>query len=220
MTFHGVIFDFNGTLLWDTHLHNRAWDSFLDRHHIALTDMQKNEIIHGKNNNLILDTLFNRSLGEEAHEKYVLQKETIYQELCLAGEIGFAPGAVDFIGYLKHHQIPYAIATASGIENIDFYFSKLHLGALIERRYVIYNDHRIKSKPDPEIFELAIRRIGLRGDETVIFEDSYAGIESAERAGAGKIVIVNSTGADYTRYQHDVITDFCQVNRRIFKGQS
>jgi len=131
----------------------------------------------------------------------------------------YAPGAVDFIEYLKHQQIPYAIATASGIENIDFYFSKLQLGSLIDRRYVIYNDHRIKSKPDPEIFELAIRRIGLRGDETVIFEDSYAGIESAELAGAGKIVIVNSTGADYARYGHDVITDFYQVSRRIFTGQ-
>jgi len=218
MTFRGVVFDFNGTLLWDTQLHNRAWDSFLDSHHISLTDARKNEIIHGKNNSIILDTLFNRTLSQAEQDQYVLQKESIYQELYMANAIGYAPGAVNFMEYLKQQHIPYVIATASGIENIDFYFSKLGLGSYIERQFVIYNNHRIKSKPNPEIFQLAMRKIGLRGDETVIFEDSYAGIEAAERAGAGKIVIVNSTGADYNRYGYDVITDFCQVDRHIFQG--
>ena len=216
MTFRGVVFDFNGTLLWDTGLHNRAWDCFLDSHHISLTDAQKNRIIHGKNNNMILDTLFNRKLSQAEQVQYVLQKEGIYQELYLANEIGYAPGAVNFMEYLKEQHIPYAIATASGIENIDFYYSKLGLGSYIDRKFVIYNNHRIRSKPDPEIFQLAMQKIGLSGHETVIFEDSYAGIEAAERAGAGKIVIVNSTGADYSRYGYDVITDFCQVNRGIF----
>jgi len=218
MTFRGVVFDFNGTLLWDTQLHNRAWDCFLDSHHISLTNDRKNEIIHGKNNNIILDTLFNRKLSQAEQDQYVLQKESIYQQLYLVDEIGYAPGAAYFIRYLKQQHIPYAIATASGIENIDFYFSRLQLGSFIERQYVIYNNFRIKSKPDPEIFQLAIQKIGLKGAETVIFEDSYAGIEAAERAGAGKIVIVNSTGADYSRYSHDVITDFGQVNRNIFQG--
>jgi len=32
MKIKGVIFDFNGTLFWDTDLHNKAWDAFLERH--------------------------------------------------------------------------------------------------------------------------------------------------------------------------------------------
>lgn len=139
--------------------------------------------------------------------------------MCLSAGIGYAPGAVEFIEFLKQQRIPYAIATASGIENVAFYFDKLKLGSLINREHVVYDNHAIKSKPDPELFELAIRNIGVRSDETLIFEDSYAGIEAAEKAGAGKIVVVNSTGADYSRYSHDIITDFGQVNRDLFIQQ-
>lgn len=41
MAIKGVIFDFNGTLFFDTHLHNRAWDIFLDRYSLMLQDVEK-----------------------------------------------------------------------------------------------------------------------------------------------------------------------------------
>lgn len=30
MKYSGMIFDFNGTLFWDTPLHNKAWNMFLE----------------------------------------------------------------------------------------------------------------------------------------------------------------------------------------------
>ena len=47
MAIKGVIFDFNGTLFFDTHLHNQAWDIFLKKHSFVLTDEEKNLKIHG-----------------------------------------------------------------------------------------------------------------------------------------------------------------------------
>jgi len=35
MKYKYVIFDFNGTLYWDTHLHNEAWNRFLEKHLIS-----------------------------------------------------------------------------------------------------------------------------------------------------------------------------------------
>lgn len=46
MKIKGVIFDFNGTLFWDTTLHNKAWDIFLERHSFELSDNEKNEKKH------------------------------------------------------------------------------------------------------------------------------------------------------------------------------
>ncbi len=43
MQIKGVIFDFNGTLFWDTPLHNNAWDIFLEQHELYLSDSQKNQ---------------------------------------------------------------------------------------------------------------------------------------------------------------------------------
>jgi len=81
---------------------------------------------------------------------------------------------------------------------------------------VIYNNNRIRSKPDPEIFEIAIRVLGLKCEDVVIFEDSVAGITAAERAKPARVIIVNSTGNDYSNFGFEVITDFTQVDRDIF----
>jgi len=216
MTYRGVIFDFNGTLLWDTGLHNQAWDIFLKKHNISLTDQQKNEIIHGKNNDLILASLFKRNLAEDEVDHFIIEKESLYQEICLQSGIDYAPGVIEFIGFLKTRHIPYAIATASGKENIDFYLKHLRLGSLIDRQYIIFNNNKIKSKPDPEIFQIAMRRLWLKSNEVVIFEDSIAGITAAMQAKVGKVIIVNSMQVNYSQFKLDVITNFDQVNREIF----
>jgi len=50
----------------------------------------------------------------------------------------------------------------------------------------------------------------------VIFEDSDTGILAAEDAGAGKIIIVNSTGRDYSHLPYSVINNFNQVDTDLF----
>jgi len=103
--FRGVIFDFNGTpLLWDTHLHNQAWDIFLMKHNISLTDQQKDEIMQGRNSDLIISALFKRDLAEDELNQFI-----------------------------------YAIATASGKENIDFYLEHFRLGSMLDKEHIIFN---------------------------------------------------------------------------------
>lgn len=214
--YSGVVFDFNGTIFWDTKLHNQAWDVFLPNHNLNLTDEEKTKCLHGKTNKEIFTILFNKDLNEEELQKYILEKEKIYQTLCLHSGLTFAPGAIDFINFLKSNKVEYAIATSSGKENIDFYLSYLHLENLFGLNQIVYNNGRMKSKPDPEIFEAAIKRLGKNPDEVVIFEDSYAGIEAAEKVGAGKIIIVDSNGDDYSKYEYDIISDFEQVDKNLF----
>ena len=62
----GIIFDFNGTLLWDTPYHNKAWNIFLDRYHITLSDQEIRDNMHGRTNAEIFKYLFKKdlSLGE------------------------------------------------------------------------------------------------------------------------------------------------------------
>ena len=83
MSRKGVIFDFNGTLLWDTHLQNMAWDHFFNQHEISLTDEEKHQRIQGKQNRDILMDLFDNNLTEDEIVSYTLEKEYEYQRLCL-----------------------------------------------------------------------------------------------------------------------------------------
>lgn len=215
MNLKGAIFDFNGTLFWDSYLHNEAWDIFLERYGITLSDHEKNIKIHGKNNQDILNTVFNRLLPGSLIEEYITEKEGIYQTLCLQSDIQLAPGATEFLDFLSGNSISFTIATASGIENVNFYFEHYGLSRYFDQSKVIYNDGIIPGKPHPGIFQKAMEILKIAGNEIVVFEDSVAGILSAEQAGAGKIVIVDSRGEDHSRWNYQIIKDFSEVKRSI-----
>lgn len=219
MHFSGVVFDFNGTLFWDTSLHNRAWDIFLARYDLFLSDEDKFRRMHGKNNSDLLRSLFHDSLTETQISDYIMEKEGLYQELCLETEIRLASGVADFLDFLKNKDIPFTIATASGKENLDFYFEHLPLDKWFEYDKVVYNNGKIKGKPDPQIYELAMEIIGCKPEEVIVFEDAVAGLQAAKNAKVGKIIVVNSNDDDYSDWKDcQIIKSFDEVDRTQFKN--
>lgn len=213
-----IIFDFNGTLFWDTKLHDIAWDNFLNLHGLKLTDAEKVKVIHGKNNQEILSTMF-AGITDDDIATMAVEKETMYQNICLKEKMELAPGAIEFIIKLKERGIPYTIATSSGIENVDFYFKYYNLGDFFDKSKVVYSDGRFKSKPDPGIFLEAMKILNVLPQDTFIFEDSPAGIQAAENAKAGKIIIVNSNNADYSQWNHLIIKDFWEIDISLFNQE-
>lgn len=216
MKLKGAVFDFNGTLFWDTPYHNRAWDLFLEKRRIRLTDDAKNRMIHGKTNRDIYTALFGKVPDEAGLQEFILEKEGIYQEICLANPLELADGVTELFDFLQANNIRFTIATASGIENIAFYFQHFGLEKWFASDRIAYNDGKTKGKPHPDLFLKAMDILETPPEATVIFEDSEAGLKAAQNAGAGKIVIVNSTGGNYQHWPHPVITDFHEVDRAWF----
>jgi HAD superfamily hydrolase (TIGR01509 family) len=217
MLFSGVIFDFNGTLFWDTGLHNRAWDIFLTGHKLYLSDGDKFRKMHGKNNKDILTGLFEAKLSDDQIRQYILEKEGLYQELCLKTDMQLAPGAPEFLDFLKSNGIPFTIATASGQENVDFYFEHLPLTRWFEYDKIVYNNGKIKGKPAPQIYQMAMAVIGKQPGDVIVFEDAVAGLQAARSAEAGKIIVVDSNNDDYAGWTDcQIIKSFDEVNRKQF----
>ena len=214
--FKAAIFDFNGTLFWDTAYHDKAFDVFLEKHNIQLTDDEKRVKIHGKGNPDIMRGIFGPHLTDEQVDEMAQEKELIYRQLCV-NNLHFAPGAEDLFNFLKDEGIPMTIATSAGIENVDFYFEHMQLDKWFSIDKVAYNDGTFRGKPHPDVFQVAAQKLNLQPQKTVMFEDSMAGILSAESAGAGKIYIVNSYGENYSRFSYEIITDFSQVDRNLFE---
>lgn len=216
----GVIFDFNGTLLWDTHLQNMAWDYFFTKHEISLTDEEKHQRIQGKQNRDILMDLFDNNLTEDEIVRYTLEKEYEYQRLCLElDDYSLENGTIELFEKLKECAVPFAIATSSGIENVEFYTRTLNLNKWFKRENIIYDDGSMRGKPFPDLFLKALNVLGIEGKDAVIFEDAIAGVKAAEAANAGRIVIVNSNNGDYAEYidKYPVITSFNEVDRDWFQ---
>ena len=217
----GIIFDFNGTLLWDTNLHNVAWDNFFRKHGFFLSDEEKHKKMHGRLNKEIISELFGDRLTEAEIEQYGLEKEYEYQRLCMELEdFSLAEGAIELFEKLKERGIPFVIATASGIENVDFYLKELQLDRWFKREHKIYNDGSIRGKPFPDLFLKAMEVLAIDSKDVIIFEDSVAGIKAAEAAAAGKVVIVNSNDSDYKDWEgkYPIIRHFNEINWDWFEG--
>ena len=215
MPIKGVIFDFNGTLFWDTPFHNTAWDRFLENHQIELSDQEKNEKIHGKNNRDIFTGLFNRSIEPEELDRYIDEKEQLYRDICIKEQQPLADGAIELFDFLEQNNIPFTIATASGLDNVQFFFEQFELHRWFEFEQIVYDDGSIRGKPNPDFFLKAMEKLRLQPATCLVFEDSLAGIKAAENAGAAQIIIVNSTLNDYDQFDYPKITSFREVLRLV-----
>lgn len=211
----GVIFDFNGTLFWDSEFQETAWDKYLENHKLKLTPAQKKEYIHGRNNKDTLEFIFKRELNDSEIEQHSEEKEIIYRNECIKHKMQLAPGAVELLNYIKGHGIPMAIATASGKSNVDFFINKLNLLDYFDEDHIIYNDGKIKGKPHPDIFEKAIGKIGVKKNESIIFEDSFSGIQAAINCRVANIIIVNSTKENYSEFKFPIIENFYNFDRNL-----
>lgn len=213
----GVIFDFNGTLFWDSEYQEASWDKYLQEHNIELTPEQKREYIHGRNGKDTFEILFNRSMANDEVERRTEEKEVIYRNECLKHTMELAPGAISLLQHLKSEGIPMAIATAAGKSNVDFFIEKFGLLQYFDEKHIIYNDGTVRGKPHPDLFEKAAAALTVEKEKSIIFEDSSSGIQAALRAKAAAVVIVNSTGSRYSEFDLPQISHFDQFDRSLLE---
>lgn len=209
----GVVFDFNGTLFWDTEEQNASWDRFFQNHGFELSEEEKNTYVHGINAKDTFEYLFKRPVDAKEVDRLTEEKEEVYRDMCLQKGMKWAPGAIELFQFLNENNVPMAIATASAKNNVEFFIEHLGLLDYFKREHIIFNDGTVRGKPHPDLFTKAIRILEIPAENVTIFEDSFAGIEAAENAGAGAIVIVNGNEGHSKRFSYPVISHFNEFDK-------
>ncbi len=100
------------------------------------------------------------------------------------------PGAERLTAHLQHQGVPMAIATSSHQRNFDL--KTLHHQDWLKlfRLIVRGDDPELKAgKPAPDIFLLAAQRLNADPATCLVFEDSPAGLEAAQRAGMAVVMV-------------------------------
>lgn len=189
-TYAGIIFDFNGVLLWDTELHEQVWRDFSRM--LRGTPLSPDEIrhrVHGRPNKTILEYILGKTLRENEAHKLIREKESRYRRLCLErpDEFTLSPGAEKLLDWLVEHNIPHTIATASEQVNVKFFIERLCLAKWFDPDKIVLDDGRLPGKPAPDIYLKAAENLDLSPSHCVVVEDSVSGIEAAYRAGIGRI---------------------------------
>jgi len=220
----GIIFDFNGTLYWDSHLHYEAWREYSKiLRGYEFSDEEMRDKMFGHTNKDIIEYAIGKTPSVEMVEKYGKEKEALYRKRCKLNpeEFKLAPGAIELLDYLKEKNIPRTIATMSEWDNVEFYIKEFHLEKWFDLDKIVYSDGTIPGKPAPDIFQIAAKKINLAPSECVVVEDAVAGIKAAESFGAGKIIAIASIEPIEFYEQmpsvHKIIKNFYEFDTSIFK---
>ena len=104
--YKGIIFDFNGTLFFDSEKHLEAWREFSKRlREHPFTDEEMRDYMFGRTNEDIIAYLIGERPSPEIVEKLGKEKEAVYRDMCRKDykNTVLAPGAVDFLDFLKEN---------------------------------------------------------------------------------------------------------------------
>ena len=218
--YSGIIFDFNGTLFWDSKKHLEAWREYSKKlRGTAFTDEEMQKYMFGRTNEDIIKYLIGRQPEKALVLKCQNEKEAIYRDMCAKDPENFklAKGAQAFLEYLCENNIPHTIATMSEEVNVKFFIKGFNLAKWFDVDKIVFDDGKIKGKPEPDIYLKATQNLGLKPEDCIVVEDALSGIEAAYRAGIGKIVAIESmeTRELYSKVPavDEIIQDFDDFDR-------
>lgn len=182
MPIQAVIFDLDGVIVSTDEGHYQAWKKMADEEGIYF-DAVINKRLKGVSRMGSLEIILEKASKQYSQaEKLSLanRKNDYYREYIqnLTSQ-DILPGVLEFIKALKARAIKVAIGSSS--KNTPIILEKIGLSDLFD---AIADGNEIsKSKPDPEVYQLAAKKLGIPAEYCLVVEDAEAGIEAALAAG-------------------------------------
>ena len=126
------------------------------------------------------------------------RKTDIYNQMVASGGLELRPGVEAVIRTARGAGVRLAIATTTSLPNVESLLrATLGPEALDLFEVIAAGDMVRKKKPAPDVFLLALERLGLPAERCLALEDSINGLQSARGAGLATVV----TKSAYTAHQ-------------------
>ncbi|MBM4412567.1 MAG: HAD family phosphatase [Chloroflexi bacterium] len=190
--YQAVVFDMDGTLTPNMHLHEQAFAVFMQKYNIPTPDAQVAASLSGKRNSEIFPVLFGRELLADELNRYADEKEELYRTLM--EHVHPVAGLYDFLRRLDEHQLKSAIATSAPHGNVGPTLERLNLPDYFGA--ITLGVEVANGKPAPDIFIEAARRLGAAAEQCIGIEDSFAGLTAVRAAGMYTVAIATTHTAE------------------------
>jgi beta-phosphoglucomutase len=178
----GVIFDLDGVLVSTDEMHFNAWKMLATKLGINKFTKEDNKKQKGVSRMESLEIVLSKGTKVYTEEEKIELadiKNEYYKELLLGlTKEALLPGVIECLEMLRDKGIKIGIGSVS--KNAPVILEKTGLKPFIDE--VSCGLDITRSKPDPEVFEVAANKLGLKFEECIVVEDSAAGIVAAKAA--------------------------------------
>lgn len=176
-----ILFDLDGTLLDSNYEHVLAWRLALRHEGLEIP----NAFIHrcvGMRGELLIEAAF-KEIGRTFRESTKGRLQGLHKRYFedTLSSVRPLPGSSSLLKALSRRKISWAIATGGDKDTVLRMIRSLPIPAAIP---VITADHVKQAKPDPDVFLIAARRLGVALSDCIVVGDSIWDLLGARRAKA------------------------------------
>lgn len=189
MTFEGIIFDLDGTLIDNNHHWHVANEKFFSALKIphASDDREYFSMVNGRSMPESVQILKDRfKLPHSVEELYALKTkftDDIYSFLAMP-----MPGAEELLTALQALPVKTAIASGSPLGRIKQIVDRFGWADYFDE--LVSVDHvNYVGKPDPAVFSYAARSLATKPAQCVVIEDAVNGVMAAKAAGMTCVLV-------------------------------
>jgi HAD superfamily hydrolase (TIGR01509 family) len=205
-----VIFDMDGVLVDSEPLHTAIEKRQFELNNLLLSEEEHGQYMGVASDVMWRDIALRHTLPLKVEELIEQNKAESIRFFSTIEQIPLMPGIAQVLEELHKREIPLAVASSSFHEVIELILERTGLRSYF--RQVVSSKEAGKSKPEPDVFLLAARRLGIDPKDCLVVEDSFNGIQAAKAAGM-KCIAFQGPGAnaEAQKKADASITDFNQL---------
>ena len=202
------IFDLDGVIVDTAKYHYLAWQKIANELNIDFTH-EHNELLKGVSRVRSLDIILELgkvSASQEDKNRWLFQKNEDYLSYLVdMDESEILPGVFTILQFLKDNNQPIALGSAS--KNARPILEKTGLLSYFDA--VVDGNDVTNAKPDPEVFLMAAKLLNSTPENSIVFEDSVAGVQAANIGNMTSIGIGEAFTLHEAKY---IFTDFTAID--------
>lgn len=205
------IFDLDGVIVDTAKYHFLAWQKLANTLGINFTH-DDNEQLKGVSRVRSLEIILglgNVEATNEQKEEWLTQKNEDYLGyINTMDDSEILPGVMKVLNFLKANNQPIILGSAS--KNARPILEKVNILHLFDD--IVDGNDVSNAKPDPEVFLVGAKKANQTNENSIVFEDSVAGIQAANNAGMMSIGI----GEASVLHEADIVfNDFNQISEEF-----
>jgi HAD superfamily hydrolase (TIGR01509 family) len=188
-----AIFDMDGVIVDSHSVHRQAWrELFVSLGH-SFSEQELDFVLDGHKRDEILRFFLGEHLSPSDLRYYGSEKDMKFAQC--AGNMQLIAGVREFIHHLGESGVRLAVASSASRERVEATLARFDVKHSFAA--VAAGDDVSKGKPDPELFQIACRRLGGDPKTTLVIEDAVSGVKGARTAGMQCLGIADRNRAHF-----------------------
>jgi beta-phosphoglucomutase len=185
-----VIFDMDGVLVDSYQAHWQSWHFMAQELGKGLTEEQFVSTFGRTSREIIAEHWGENALAPDEIAEFDQRKEALYREI-VASNFPAMDGARELLRELHVAGFRLAVGSSGPPENVALAVERLAAAEYFD--VLVTGKDVSRGKPDPQVFLVAAKRLGVAPARCAVIEDAPVGIAAANAAGMASVALL-STG--------------------------